>query len=199
MKALTLKHPWAFAVAYLGKDCENREWDDRLTELMGIRRELGQRIAIHGGAAPARPKSARHWSQLAPTNTWRQHCEDLQAVHTLLGGRLPDAAARCIATTYPGERLRPEHFICPGIVAVATVERITRTSGSTWAAAGQLHIELSEVIVLPRPVQTSGKQGLWTLDPEIEQAVERELTRWSQAQVPDPARLDAMSGVEVLR
>ena len=184
MKALTLKHPWAFAVAYLGKDCENREWNDRLTELMGIRGELGQRIAIHGGAAPVRPKSGRHWSQLAPTNSWRQHCEDLQAVHTLLEGHLPEAAARHIAMAYPGERLCPEHFITPGVVAVATVERITRTSGSRWAASGHLHIELSEVIALPRPVQTSGKQGLWALDPDIEAAVSRQLTEWSRRQVP---------------
>lgn len=186
MKALTLKHPWAFAVAYLGKDCENREWDDRLAELMGIRRELGQRIAIHGGAAPVRPKSGRHWSQLAPTNSWRQHCEDLRQIQFYLETHsgLPDAAARYLAQTYPGQSLTPELFILPGIVAVATVERITRTSGSRWAASGHLHIELSEVIALPRPVQTSGKQGLWVLDPDIEAAVNRQLTEWSRQQVP---------------
>lgn len=184
LKALTLRHPWAFAVAFLQKNVENRDWTPELANLNGIYGMVGQQIAIHGGAAPVRPKSGRHWSALAPSNLWRQHCEDLQAVHALLGGNLPDAAARYLAQTYPGQSLTPELFILPGIVAVATVERVTRDSRSPWAVTGHLHIELSEVIVLPRPVQTSGKQGLWALDPDIEAAVNRQLTEWSRRQVP---------------
>lgn len=40
MKALTLWQPWAYAVAHLGKDVENRQWKP----WAGI---IGQRIAIH--------------------------------------------------------------------------------------------------------------------------------------------------------
>lgn len=43
MKAITLKQPWAWAVANAGKRIENRTW--KPTASM-----IGQRIAIHAGA-----------------------------------------------------------------------------------------------------------------------------------------------------
>jgi hypothetical protein len=42
MYALTLKQPWAFAVAELGKNIENRKWP-------APPKIVGQRIAIHAG------------------------------------------------------------------------------------------------------------------------------------------------------
>jgi hypothetical protein len=42
MKALTLKQPWAWAVAHAGKDVENRTWKPPASV-------IGQRIAIHAG------------------------------------------------------------------------------------------------------------------------------------------------------
>ena len=42
MYALTLKQPWAFAVAELGKDIENRTWRPPPSL-------IGQRFAIHAG------------------------------------------------------------------------------------------------------------------------------------------------------
>lgn len=186
MRALTLRHPWAFAIAYLGKDVENREWSDELAHLNRIHAELGQRIAIHGGAAPVRPLR-KHWRSLTPKNPWRELCEQVeiwQVLEQMGEGILTPAAAEYLHQARAGGPLRPEHFICTGIVAVATVQRVTRASTSRWAAHGDLHIELSEVIVLHRPVQTGGKQGLWTLDFEIEQAVSRQLTKWSMGQVP---------------
>jgi hypothetical protein len=43
MKALTLKAPWATAIAKLGKDIENRSWRPPAAI-------IGERIAIHEGA-----------------------------------------------------------------------------------------------------------------------------------------------------
>ena len=43
MKALTLHAPWAHAVAWLGKDIENRSWRPPASV-------IGTRIAIHAGA-----------------------------------------------------------------------------------------------------------------------------------------------------
>lgn len=184
MKALTLRHPWAFAVAHCGKDVENREWDDRLADLMGVRQMIGEQIAIHGGARPQRPKRAKHWSQLSDTNIWRQCCSDLEGLSHILERDLPDPAARYLAARYPGQPLTPEMFVIPGVVAVATIQRVTRTSSSRWAVPSQLHIELAEVITLPTPVQCPGSQGLWTLPPSIEDDVRQELTAWSRAQIP---------------
>src|SRR5512144_1472468 len=54
MKALTLKQPWAWAVAYVGKDVENRTWR---TTHRGL-------IAIHAGGRSDReailPNRIRH-------------------------------------------------------------------------------------------------------------------------------------------
>lgn len=44
MKALTLHAPWAHAVAWLGKDIENRSWRPPTSA-------IGTRIAIHAGTA----------------------------------------------------------------------------------------------------------------------------------------------------
>lgn len=184
MKALTLRHPWSWAIAYAGKDVENRDWSDDLARLNNAYRLPGERIAIHGGSAPERPRGKKHWRELATTNLWRQHCEDLEGLHRILGGELPDTAAQFLAGRCPDGALKPEHFICPGIVAVATVQRVTRTCQSRWAAQGALHIELTEVITLPRPVQCSGKQGLWDLGFDLEELVQERLLEWSVQQVP---------------
>ncbi|CAB4191487.1 hypothetical protein UFOVP1229_36 [uncultured Caudovirales phage] len=45
MKALTLRHPWAFSIAHWGKRIENRSWKP-------WKEVVGQRIAIHGGEIP---------------------------------------------------------------------------------------------------------------------------------------------------
>jgi hypothetical protein len=45
VKALTLHAPWAHAVAWLGKDIENRGWRPPASV-------IGTRIAIHAGASP---------------------------------------------------------------------------------------------------------------------------------------------------
>lgn len=174
MKALTLRHPWAFAVAHLDKRIENRDWDARTADLMGLPGLIGQQIAIHGGTAPQRPKRGRHWSELADTNPWRQHCEDLEGVHRILGGHLPDSAAQHLAHTLTGP-LTPEAFILPGIVAVATINGTTRSSTDRWAAHGQLHIHLTDVLTLPEPVQCSGKQGFWDLGDDLTSIVHARL------------------------
>lgn len=51
MLALTLKHPWPWAICVAGKDVENRTWAPRQ-----LRR--GDRFAIHGGKQPREHSSA---------------------------------------------------------------------------------------------------------------------------------------------
>lgn len=45
MQALTLKHPWVWAVCYLGKRIENRTWKPPAAA-------IGQYLALHGGVPP---------------------------------------------------------------------------------------------------------------------------------------------------
>lgn len=47
MKAITEKHPWAYAIAHLGKSIENRTWKPYPSQL-----KPGDWLAIHGGAEP---------------------------------------------------------------------------------------------------------------------------------------------------
>lgn len=49
MFALTLRHPWAYAIARLGKDVENREWPPPPEQLKD-----GDWFALHGGIPPAK-------------------------------------------------------------------------------------------------------------------------------------------------
>jgi hypothetical protein len=46
LKALTLKHPWPYAVCRLGKDIENRTWHP------GRKLPVDEWFAIHGGVYP---------------------------------------------------------------------------------------------------------------------------------------------------
>lgn len=186
MRGLTLRAPWAFAISFLGKNVENREWDDRLARLNDAYSLPGQEVAIHGGSAPLRPKR-KPWRELDPKNPWYQLCEALenwQLAEEMGEKLLTQEAHDYLTKVRQGGPLQPEHFVMTGVVAVATVQRVTRASQSMWATQGDLHIELAEVKVLPRPVACPGAQGLWTLPEAIEEAVRDELTRWSVAQVP---------------
>jgi hypothetical protein len=51
VKAITLRHPWPWAILAMGKRIENRTWEPK-----GLR--PGDRFAIHGGRVP-RPGAAR--------------------------------------------------------------------------------------------------------------------------------------------
>lgn len=170
MKALTLRHPWPFAVAYLGKDVENREWDSRLVEVFGVDDLIGHQIAIHGGAVPKRGKN----------KAWRELLARVIACHEMIDGELPDSAAQYLAQKLPAgaDHIPAEHFVIGGVVAVATVAGYTRVSPSRWAIEGQLHLELRDVVTLREPVACPGAQGFWNLPPAIEDAV--------MAQVPAP-------------
>lgn len=55
MKALTLRHPWPWAICHMGKRIENRTWKPP-------RALIGKQIAIHGGK---QPKSLTELEQIA--------------------------------------------------------------------------------------------------------------------------------------
>ena len=163
MKSLTIRHPFVFAICFCGKTIENRDWDDRLAELMGLPGLIGQQIAIHGGSAPKRGRN----------QGWRELLAGIEAIHHCLNGDLPDAAAEYLARKCQGGPLLAEHFILPGIVAVATISGARRDSESVWAMPGQLHIELTEVRPLSQAVSCPGAQGFWSVTPEIAEIAER--------------------------
>jgi hypothetical protein len=89
MRALSIQHPWAAAIAYGTKTVENRTW-------AALRWTIGQTIAIHASKKPdvgARPPSGESW----PGH--RMYLGAVIAVATLTGCHLsPDFGGTCGAT-----------------------------------------------------------------------------------------------------
>lgn len=162
VKALTLRHPWPFAIAYLNKRTENRDWDPRTAELMGLPWILkaGEPIAIHGGTAPKRGKN----------KAWREFEAGYEAMVEISGGTFTPEALRYFEGRLS---LSLEDFILPGIIAVGTITHATRGTplNDPWAIPGDLHLLLNPVFTLPEAVPCTGSQGFWTVDEEIEHQI----------------------------
>jgi hypothetical protein len=171
VKALTLRAPWAFAVAYLGKRTENRDWDPRTAELMGLPYiiKAGEPIAIHGGTPPKRGKN----------KGWREFEAGFEAMVEMSGGMLTPEAEAYLQGVMGSGPMALEHFLTPGIVAVATVTHATRGTplNDPWAIPGQLHLLLNPVFTLPEAVPCAGSQGFWTVDEDTEEEVGRQVAR----------------------
>jgi len=171
VKALTLRHPWPFAIAYMGKRTENRDWSEQLRELMGLDWiiKAGDPIAIHGGTPPKRGKN----------QAWRDFHAAFDAMVEMSGGKLtPEAEAYLKAAMGDGPMVL-EHFLTPGIVAVATITHATRgmPTNDPWAIPDNLHLCLNSVFTLPEAVPCTGHQGFWTVDEHIEHEVSRQIGR----------------------
>jgi hypothetical protein len=160
MRALTLWPEWAWAVAYLGKDVENRGW----APPSYIR---GQRIAIHAGkhvGGRSGPAAYRDGAALV--------------IETALRAGLDPYAPDSFVT-----RLHRE--LCAttsAVVAVARVEaEVAGSAPSAWAATGQYHWRLCDVTTLRRPVPCRGAQGLWVVPREVEDAIAAQIGRPEEA------------------
>lgn len=79
MKALTVKQPWAGAIAHQSKRVENRTWP--LPE-----RHVGSRILIHAGAA----FDNTAWSLAVELDDWQLTPSAIVAVATLTGCHFAD-------------------------------------------------------------------------------------------------------------
>lgn len=166
IRGLTLLHPWAFAIAHLGKRVENRSWDPRRQG-----GELGMYLAIHGGVPPRRGDNKK-WREFVGAWDWINH-KILQA------GHLDDqAVAKLTAVSTPAPEAPGEWtpdlaaLTQPGIVAVAQLADVTTRSTSPWAIDGDHHWLLADVVVLPEPVLDTGNhQGLWKLQDEADARV----------------------------
>lgn len=154
---LTVRHPWPVALAWLGKDIENRRWHP--SSKGG---KVGMYLALHGGSTPVSDyredfDDDRDWvmqlvadraGQLRPnfaqrlTGTERDHWED-----TLSTGQ--DSA-----------------WVQPGIIAVTRLKAVVRNSNSPWAAQGQFHWVLGDTVRLPQAVKPEPgiKKDLWELN-----------------------------------
>lgn len=143
MKALTLRHPWAWAICCAGKRIENRTWSPPL--------RVGEKFAIHGGKFPLgaddKPHGAKETEYVEDiTETVRELSEQKLLPGGLISLRMLSGYV--------------------GIVAVATFGGTVTESSSPWFC-GPIGWALSDVLALPRPVPCKGAQGLWTVPEDV--------------------------------
>jgi uncharacterized protein YeaO (DUF488 family) len=161
--ALSLYPEWAWAVAYLGKDIENRDWQ---------RHSLFNRwLAIHGGKSIGGKPITKKSGALSDGHAEALDCmiRTAAGAGALSGfGRLaheyldytadnPEVLERV------GRRILAQGC---GIVALARVGLCVERSDSRWFF-GPYGFELQEVAVLSKPVPCSGAQGLWPVQREM--------------------------------
>ena len=144
MMALTLKHPWPFAVARLGKRIENRIWRPPPSLL-----KPGDWFALHGGIQPR----------------GRDDLEEIAAMARCLiadRGHLLDLG--------PGDDVTLRDAIIPGVFAVCRLGPVLTASTDYWFD-GPIGLSLLDLVVLPEPVPCRGAQKLWRLPDDALAAV----------------------------
>ena len=153
MRALTVKNPWAWAIARGGKDVENRTWQPPCW--------LDQ-LAIHAGALSGWDKAGEEspYVNLA----WQRYMGPPSTLNRWMGTRNVELG-----------RDNPL-IVSSAVVAVAEVDTCHHDGNchlfpafhegtgrcSAWAARGQWHWHLANVRPLPEPVPCKGALGLWS-------------------------------------
>lgn len=155
MKALTVRQPWAFAIAALGKTVENRTWT---TSYRGL-------LAIHAGAR------------------WDSN-EAVQRVGELTGVTLVTADTSAIVAVVDLESIH-NSVTCIRPVEERHEHEDGPFTCSRWAIGigfdnGMHHWTLANSRQLKYPISCKGRQGLWDLPDDVEAAVMAQLAAPSQ-------------------
>lgn len=156
LRALTVRQPWAWAIAHGHKTIENRTW---------LTRDYGH-LAIHA-AARWDGDGARDRNVIKAAETDQED-----------GGYF-DPPLRVEIELGSGRTTRllpdPKRFVPGAVIAVAVLADVcTAREGcgcGPWAIPGQCHWHLPKVRPLPEPVPCKGRLGLWELPPAVEIAV----------------------------
>jgi hypothetical protein len=148
LRALTIRPPWSHAIAYWGKDVENRTWS---THYQGD-------LAIHAG------KSFDD-----------EALEDWRIVNAITrigyqGDGLTPGRVIAVARLYDCHPIPDE----TGLSGCGTPARDDRTC-SLWADETGHHWRLRNVRPLADPVPCKGMLGLWRLPEDAEKAVRAQL------------------------
>lgn len=145
LRALTVRQPYAWAIAFGGKDVENRS---RQTKYRGL-------LAVHAGMTVDRAglKDARVLEAIASREF------EIDEAASRLG------AVIAVAELY-GCHQWPDAGSCNGR---------GRPPCSPWASPDQWHWQLRNVRTLTEPVPLRGKLGLWRLPEDAEKAVREQL------------------------
>lgn len=142
--ALTLKHPWPFAIFRLGKDIENRNW--KLPE-----KYLGQTIAIHGGAFPKGHKTVYAVKQ------------DVEHITTqILTHRNFKIDPELKSWWKDNPKLQLKDWIMPGLIGSVKIVDCVYQSNNPWFS-GRYGFVFEEAKLFEKPIPAKGKLGFWSL------------------------------------
>lgn len=143
MKALTLRHPWAFCICHWGKRVENRSWKPPQSL-------IGQRIAIHGGKMPSDLAEIK-WQFKSLQSKFGKPEYRVNGDLTMR-----DVIIEGICATAVIDRL-----LCTGDEPLADDPWFDGFYGTNvgWV--------LRDVIVLPEPIPCKGAQGLWNIPDDV--------------------------------
>jgi len=151
LRALTIRQPWAWAIAVAGKDVENRGWP---TSYRGL-------LAIHAGKGEDDPYGL-------PDDARRTFLQAATLPATALG-----------AVVAVVDLVDCHRHDATGADAGGGRHRwlsLDDDRCSEWAVPGQWHWQLTSVRPLARPVPCRGSLGLWQLPPDAEAEVRAQLT-----------------------
>lgn len=147
--ALTLWPEWAWAVAHLGKDIENRDW---MRESL-----IGQWLCSHGGVNIGGRPATRNG------NAWREALDEVGAVASFAGCPVDDIRRLTVEAVNSQGR---------GIVAVCKIAGFVTGMPKGWFVGSPGYgWQLRDVTVLTQPVPCKGAQGLWPVPADLLDAV----------------------------
>lgn len=142
MLAITLKHPWPYAIRHWGKRIENRVWAPPVSQL-----HVGEEFALHGGVYPTARSLREARTALAHIRKLRGTDEPWRdPVEYLIQGIF--AVARLDGLRHPYAEERPDDPLL------------------RWHVPGQYGWILRPIWFLREPVPCKGAQKLWRVPPE---------------------------------
>lgn len=166
MRAITLPHPQAFQVAFLGADYVPLDWRESLLSLPQVDAVLRHKetIAIHGGKPPSGPTQEAAFERRA------HFLRMMVKSHPDL-----ERKWRAEGVWNPGDLVRP------GIIAIADVVGTTHAPppASRWGLVGALNLMLSNIRPTGDAIGIRGAPAFWEVPKEIELALLARLNRQS--------------------
>ena len=141
MKALTIRIPWPWAICYLGKPLENRDWRPSPAML-----RPGEKFAIHAGKMPSAMEIEGAFEGMYAMDA----ISDSLKLPTLTQLRTQESAIVAVAT-YGG-----------AVTAHSSRWFVGRYG---WKLLGER--DDVPLIVLPEPVKCMGHQGLWNVPSDV--------------------------------
>lgn len=147
MLALTLKHPWPFAICHMGKRIENRRWKP-------WRSILGGFIAIHGGTVPESHVLIRDI-----VDEGRDLIRRFGKPEGFDDIKLRDACMTGIVAI---------------VRVIGIIDGLDDQGSDDPWFEGPYGWKLDDVFMLPKPVACKGARGLWEIPyPEVNDVIEQ--------------------------